>query len=883
MHKQIFTIGALFTCFLLSSCWVPENFVANLVIDKSANYEFHYDGILAFAPAVGEIKQHGQLSEKGETEMKKAETYLRTQPGFSKANYIGGGRYQIVYDEKGAVHDSQQMFLGLLTFHINQQSQIIIRGTDITDDGRRQLAVLGINFDGHLKVNTELPIIQHNATSTPILGGLIGSYEWHITPEQAETPYMVIDAGNVFRPTTAVSPSSNQLSSTEAPGTLEEETMKQADADLNRVYKQLMATLNPQQQKALREEERSWIKWRDAEVIRILGVSHGGTAFHIGYLKTMTDLIQKRSETLRNYDRSANVVAEPHLEARYVPPSVTVDYSNIIVGKWQYIKDTTMCFAKDGSCAIEKPGVPENEQPVGKWRIEGNQLYIGFDGHPSEPTTIVALSNDELALERKGDVVKCPRVKECSAPVKSDTSTSLGLVDVGTGNPLAPDVTKVIVLVHGYQPSPTADAYSEGDWKALKDALVAALKSTDWHLAVYHWEGKAATGPLWDRGFQHPSEASTIADQLGTGIGVDLSRLPHLEAVQFISHSAGVWAVRSATKNLLDNTTAPRIQVTLLDPFIPGVVEHQHAGLMDKIVNYIRPGAPTLNKQAIDELAKAPNSRLVKLENYYTRDLGMDPSAQPDKVINPEIGARIQGQKPANLPAPQAPSGITAVLFDWRTADTQIDLSKAVEYISPGNMADSTVSSILTEKMPMPLISHGTAIAIYTQSVKGSGPLSGSHVPPIGWAASLFNLGSTDNTPPQLLSLWDKCRYSKSKQIVTNGTNPRYLTGDFDGDGLTDYAVWIAPKEDYKDFPTDAIVLRGNGTANSLNEDVGKNHPGDEWSVIKSGTPINNVPELNSDPLPHPAGDSILLVRTESSAAVLYWNGKRLALYWQGD
>jgi uncharacterized protein YecT (DUF1311 family) len=30
-----------------------------------------------------------------------------------------------------------------------------------------------------------------------------------------------------------------------------------------------MSTLNPQQQKALREEERVWVKWRDAEADHI--------------------------------------------------------------------------------------------------------------------------------------------------------------------------------------------------------------------------------------------------------------------------------------------------------------------------------------------------------------------------------------------------------------------------------------------------------------------------------------------------------------------------------------------------------------------------------------------------------------------------------------
>lgn len=331
-------------------------------------------------------------------------------------------------------------------------------------------------------------------------------------------------------------------------------------------------------------------------------------------------------------------------------------------------------------------------------------------------------------------------VKESPAAVKPDTSTSLGLVDVATGMPLGADVTKVIVLVHGYQPTLSADAYSEVDWKALKDALVPALENTDWHLAVYHWERQAATGSAVHL-LQHATEASEIAEKLGASIGVVLSNLPRLEAVQLISHSAGAWAVHSAAKYLLGHTTRPVIQVTLLDPFIPnGAVEQQGGilGTIDNYIEYLKRGAP-LKKQAMDDLAKAPGSRLVKLENYYTRDLAMDPSAQVDKVTNPEIGASLQGQKPVIQLAPPAPTGVTAVEFNWRNGDTQMDLSKSVDFISPGNVAGSTVSSIVNVKTPMPLISHGTAIAIYAQSVRGEGQLATpNQTPPVGWSSSLF-------------------------------------------------------------------------------------------------------------------------------------------------
>jgi uncharacterized protein YecT (DUF1311 family) len=61
----------------------------------------------------------------------------------------------------------------------------------------------------------------------------------------------------------------DKASSTLAMGACIQAETKLQDERLNRVYKQLMAKLEDQQQKDLREVQRSWIKYRD-----------GNCAFH---------------------------------------------------------------------------------------------------------------------------------------------------------------------------------------------------------------------------------------------------------------------------------------------------------------------------------------------------------------------------------------------------------------------------------------------------------------------------------------------------------------------------------------------------------------------------------------------------------------------------
>ncbi|MGB9473870.1 MAG: lysozyme inhibitor LprI family protein, partial [Candidatus Udaeobacter sp.] len=56
------------------------------------------------------------------------------------------------------------------------------------------------------------------------------------------------------------------------PGTEEQAAVDQANTRLDAVYKRLMGKLDADGQKALKEAERSWIKWRDDEAMLIARV-----------------------------------------------------------------------------------------------------------------------------------------------------------------------------------------------------------------------------------------------------------------------------------------------------------------------------------------------------------------------------------------------------------------------------------------------------------------------------------------------------------------------------------------------------------------------------------------------------------------------------------
>jgi len=87
------------------------------------------------------------------------------------------------------------------------------------------------------------------------------------------------------------------------PGTEENAAVDQANAKLDAVYKKLMGKLDADGQKALKEAERSWIKWRDDEAMLMarVGGAAGGSAMRVDFANAQLKLINQRMEVLSGY------------------------------------------------------------------------------------------------------------------------------------------------------------------------------------------------------------------------------------------------------------------------------------------------------------------------------------------------------------------------------------------------------------------------------------------------------------------------------------------------------------------------------------------------------------------------------------------------------
>ena len=92
------------------------------------------------------------------------------------------------------------------------------------------------------------------------------------------------------------------------PGTEERAAVDRANTELDKIYQELTGKLDADQQKSLKEAQRAWIKWRDAEAVlsaRVAG-DIGGSALRVDSLIEQEKLIKQRAEVLKGYIKTAN-------------------------------------------------------------------------------------------------------------------------------------------------------------------------------------------------------------------------------------------------------------------------------------------------------------------------------------------------------------------------------------------------------------------------------------------------------------------------------------------------------------------------------------------------------------------------------------------------
>jgi hypothetical protein len=194
-RRLLASVLVLVGAFLLGSgCLIPEKFDITISIKKDGTFSAVYTGTVA-QMLLRQAAVSGQLSVQDELAAKQTEGDFLHTPGFTKASYLGQGRYTIRFEKKGKLTAPVSLFddeSRLITITPLSGRTVAVRGFQVDAETVKNLEPLKMEIDGHVHLSTDGTVLQHNAAETPSFFGLLGSYAWRITSPKDPVPEATI-------------------------------------------------------------------------------------------------------------------------------------------------------------------------------------------------------------------------------------------------------------------------------------------------------------------------------------------------------------------------------------------------------------------------------------------------------------------------------------------------------------------------------------------------------------------------------------------------------------------------------------------------------------------------------------------------------------------
>jgi hypothetical protein len=154
---------------MLASCFIPDQYEAEVRITKDGSYGITFIGILTYAPLYGQIAR-GKIDDAHAKENERMFLeQLKRESAFKEVVSLGKGRYRVRYEREGRFAGNHQM----VTFVSRQEpifrvlttesGNVEVNGSGQGNKYAKALEEVGLNSSGLMRITTDAEVLEHNA------------------------------------------------------------------------------------------------------------------------------------------------------------------------------------------------------------------------------------------------------------------------------------------------------------------------------------------------------------------------------------------------------------------------------------------------------------------------------------------------------------------------------------------------------------------------------------------------------------------------------------------------------------------------------------------------------------------------------------------------
>ncbi len=162
---------AAFLAATLGGCYLPLLFDAEVKIMRGGYYEMDFDGYLVWVPLYEGLRTDKISPAEEEEKVARLMVDLTRDTEITDTRYFKLGRFKVRWKKTGYLLRARSVtflrrnetFIGIK--YVKTTGLITLRGAGIGKSALKRLAAMGLDTEGELRVKTDRPIVEHNATT----------------------------------------------------------------------------------------------------------------------------------------------------------------------------------------------------------------------------------------------------------------------------------------------------------------------------------------------------------------------------------------------------------------------------------------------------------------------------------------------------------------------------------------------------------------------------------------------------------------------------------------------------------------------------------------------------------------------------------------------
>ena len=193
----------LVVMLVLTSCYVPDKFKAELRLSRYGDYVLSFEGELIYVPIQHDYAENKVKPEEDAERQENIRQDLARDTAFSEVKGLGRGRFRVKY--QGPIRHGKaggrlgqtelvsiiRRDLHMIRLKSNPDNQVVLLAESIRPTDAQALQQVGLNVQGEFRLTTDGNIIKHNATEVRDMGPF-KVYIWKIENPLSPMPHAVM-------------------------------------------------------------------------------------------------------------------------------------------------------------------------------------------------------------------------------------------------------------------------------------------------------------------------------------------------------------------------------------------------------------------------------------------------------------------------------------------------------------------------------------------------------------------------------------------------------------------------------------------------------------------------------------------------------------------